>query len=129
MKKSLIAILCSISIGSVTLPVEAGNNISADPSSNTSTGTDENTHMFKVAREKLKNMTPEQRNAFRKEIKAKWEKLSPQEQQAFIDKAKVAISQMRKNSEEKYAHERKHHGEGFVLRAYALDQLEGKSTQ
>lgn len=114
MKKSLIALVTGLVMASFS-PFMFAADLTADQQNTQNSSTP---GAFEQGREKLKQMTPEQRRAFMKSARAKWEKLTPEERQKFK-------LQMR----EKMAIMKKQQAERKMVRIYSLYLLEQQGQQ
>lgn len=73
---------------------------------------------FQQAREKLKKMTPEQRETFMKNARTKWNNLPPEEKQKFKVQMRDKMRSMKKQNAERK-----------IVRVYSLYLLEQEQEQ
>lgn len=95
MKNTLLSLICAISVAGVSFVAFADTPTTTSPSATVSPPSQSG--KFK----KFKEMTPEERMAHRKDVKQKWDNLSPQEQAAFKEKNKDKLEKMRGKSDER----------------------------
>ncbi len=96
MKVRLLAIACCLSLAALSTTVfadtPAANTEATQEAASAKEGTENKAGPHSEAREKLKQMSPAERKAFRAQVKQEWNKLSVQEKQAFRDKVKPEVN-------------------------------------
>lgn len=110
MKKSIITLLC---MSTLTL---ASPVIFADTDNNAG-------YPFKEVREKMKNMSPEEKRTMMENGKAKWNSLSDADKQAFRDKVKPMAEKRKAKLEKRCQELRDNNGEQIYIRMYTMDLM------
>ena len=112
MKKSLLALLATTALVSALptslMAVDVPNSTSNSHKSST----------YQEAREKLKKMTPEQRQAFMEKARTKWDKLTPEEKKTFKVKMRERMAMMKKQNAERK-----------IIKLYSLYLLEQEQSK
>lgn len=117
MKKTIIAIMCMSTIALFS-PV-----IFADAD-------DGSTSPYKEVKEKMKNMSKEDKKAMMDNAKAKWNSMSDADKQAFRDKVKNVAEKRKSKLEKKCEEMRENNGEMIYIKIYAMDLMkQGKSAK
>ncbi len=74
------------------------------------------------ARQKMKNMTPEQRKAIMTNAQKKWDSLSDADKQAFRTKSKERVEKIQARLEKRHKEVMENNGEKIYIRLYAIEQ-------
>lgn len=74
------------------------------------------------ARQKMKNLTPEQRKAIMADAKKKWDSLSDAEKKAFRAKSKDRVEKIQARLEKRHKEMMENNGENIYIRLYAIEQ-------
>lgn len=104
MKTVTLLLMTTISLPSAVIAAQNAdfhrNTILADATANTTANMPSND--YKNAKQKFKNMTPEQRKEFRANIKSKWDAMSAQDKQTFKTSVKDRADKLKQKMEQKH---------------------------
>ncbi len=100
----------------------------AQPADGTSTDTDpvlatEQEGALKGVKDKLKKMSPEQRQATMADAKKKWDSLSDADKQAFREKNKGKVAKLKERLEKRHQEMMENDGEKLYIRLYTIEQI------
>lgn len=100
----------------------------AQPSDGTGTDTDpvlatEQEGALKGVKDKLKKMSPEQRQTALENAKKKWDSLSDADKQAFREKNKERVAKLKERLEKRHQEMMDNNGEKLYIRLYTIEQI------
>lgn len=78
---------------------------------------------YAQARQKMSQMSPQQRQAYMEEIKSKWNGMSDSDKQAFRDKVKMHAQKIKERMERRCKEMQDNNGEMIFIRLYGLEQM------
>ncbi|MBS0288075.1 MAG: hypothetical protein JSR17_12315 [Proteobacteria bacterium] len=120
MKKALTTLSCVCALVFAS-PLLYADTAPASPNAMTETNAQ---GPYKDAKERMKNMSKEERKAKLEEAKAKWDKLSDAEKQAFREKVKDLAQRRKEHLAKRCAELQQNNGEPIYVRIYALELMQ-----